>query len=67
MHYTLKPWPLAAENFARIRQSAAEGHYIELGATLSGWKLSKLFANHRRASITARTDAKSIAARPCFL
>lgn len=67
MHYTLKPWPLAAENFARIRQSAAEGHYIELGAAPSGWKLSKLFANHRRASITARTDAKSIAARPCFL
>lgn len=63
----LAAWPMAAENFARIRQSAADGCLVTLNPDSDGWKTSKLFANHRRASITARTDAKSVASRPCFL
>lgn len=63
----LAGWPMAAENFARIGLSPSNGNKMQLSPDGSQWRMSKMFADHRRASITAKTDRKSIAGRPCFL
>ncbi|MCM1356218.1 MAG: DUF4922 domain-containing protein [Staphylococcus sp.] len=58
----LLTWDLTMANYATIR--------LDRPTPLPSdgkWHLAKMLANHRRASITARTDAGSIAARPCFL
>lgn len=63
----LESWQMAAENFGRIRRAVDEGNRITLSASTAPWHIEKMAVNHRRASITAKTDAASIAARPCFL
>lgn len=57
-------WPLARDNFRNLEKSLAEAVMLTDGG---GWQLRKVLVNHRRASITAKTDSRSIAARPCFL
>lgn len=63
----LSAWPMADENFKRIRDSLTDGNRTVISDGDSAWQTVKLFVNHRRASITAKTDAASIAARRCFL
>lgn len=67
----LSAWDMAAENFSRIARSRDEGRLSVLTAddisAADGWRMAKLHVDHRRASITAKTDSASIAARPCFL
>lgn len=69
----LSVWDMAAENFSRIVRSRDEGRLSVLtaaddtSAAADGWRMAKLYVDHRRASITAKTDSASIAARPCFL
>lgn len=63
----LSAWPMADENFKRIRDSFTDGNRTVISDGDSAWQTAKLFVNHRRASITAKTDAASIAARRCFL
>lgn len=67
----LSAWDMAAENFSRIARSSDEGRLSVLTAddisAADGWRMAKLHVDHRRASITAKTDSASIAARPCFL
>lgn len=63
----LAGWPMAAENFARIGLSPYIGNKLQLSREDSSWRMAKLFADHRRASITANTSRESIAGRPCFL
>ncbi|MBD5354422.1 MAG: DUF4922 domain-containing protein [Bacteroides sp.] len=63
----LAAWPMAAENFARIRRAVDEGNRLALSAPSAPWHIEKMAVNHRRASTTAKTDAASVAARPCFL
>ena len=57
-------WPLARDNFRNLEKSLAGAVMLTDGG---GWQLRKVLVNHRRASITAKTDSQSIAARPCFL
>ena len=57
-------WPLARDNFRNLEKSLAEAVRLTNGG---GWQFRKVLVNHRRASITAKTDSRSIAARPCFL
>ncbi|MCM1077639.1 MAG: DUF4922 domain-containing protein [Bacteroides sp.] len=59
-------WPVAAENFKTIRETLHRGHR-ETIVSADEWKIEKMYVNHRRDSITAKTDAASIAARKCFL
>ncbi|WP_222124321.1 DUF4922 domain-containing protein, partial [Bacillus pumilus] len=56
--------PLAAENFRNIENASAQAVNLTDGEP---WRIRKLLVSHRRASITAKTDPQSIAARPCFL
>ncbi len=63
----LASWPMAAENFTRINDSVPSGNRLTISSPDSPWRIDKMAVNHRRASITARTDTASIAARPCFL
>ena len=63
----LEKWPMAADNFARIRNSFIDGHRLTLSGDGSLWRIDKMFVNHRRASVTAKTDPSSISSRPCFL
>lgn len=60
----LSAWPLARDNFRNLEKSLAGAVMLTDGG---GWQLRKVLVNHRRASITAKTDSRSIAARPCFL
>ena len=60
----LAAWPLAAENFRNIENASAQAVNLTDGEP---WRIRKLLVSHRRASITAKTDPHSIAARPCFL
>lgn len=68
----LSVWDMAAENFSRIARSRDEGRLSVLTAdddtsAADGWRMAKLYVDHRRASITAKTDSASVASRPCFL
>lgn len=68
----LSAWDMAAENFSRIARSRDDGRLSVLTAddtssAYGGWRMAKLHVDHRRASITAKTDSASIASRPCFL
>lgn len=49
----LEKWPMAADNFARIRTSFIDGHRLTLSGDCSLWRIDKMFVNHRRASVTA--------------
>lgn len=60
----LSAWPLARDNFRNLEKSLAGAVRLTDGG---GWQFRKVLVNHRRASITAKTDSRSIAARPCFL
>lgn len=61
----LEKWPLAAGNFKNL--GCAYENSPSLTADGTRWQLRKLLVNHRRASLSAKIDAGSIAARPCFL
>lgn len=63
----LEAWPMADENFTRINNSVNDGRRSTLTPAGSSWRIDKMLVNHRRASITAKTDAASISDRPCFL
>ena len=58
---------MAEENFTRIRNSVADGRRSTITPAGSPWRVDKMLVNHRRASITAKTDASSVSQRPCFL
>lgn len=60
----LQAYPLASENFKNLDVALADA--VTLTAS-EPWRLKKVLVNHRRASITAKIDAASIAERPCFL
>lgn len=60
----LSVWPLARDNFRNLEKSLAGAVMLTDGG---GWQFRKVLVNHRRTSITAKTDSRSIAARPCFL
>lgn len=62
----LEKWPMAADNFSHVRSSIAEGRRVTLIES-EDYRIDKLYVNHRRASATAKTDAASVAKRPCFL
>lgn len=55
-------WPAIMANFASLESGKADPMESD-----TDWLLSRRLVNHRRASITAKIDAGSIAARPCFL
>ncbi len=64
----LSRWPLAAINFNALEKNQAVPINENEADHLScRWKIHKRLANHRRASITAKTDPQSISERPCFL
>lgn len=60
----LAAWPVAAENFRNLEKASAQAVSL---TDSEPWRIRKLLVSHRRASITAKTDPQSIAARPCFL
>lgn len=63
----LEKWPMAADNFVRISNSLTDGQRLTLSGNGSPWRIDKMVVNHRRASVTAKTDPSSISSRPCFL
>ncbi len=66
----LSAWPLAAQNYDYLNKITDNRQTIESFDEKIGerpWYIEKLLCSHRKASLSAKVDQKSLSERPCFL